>query len=82
MGKIIKENGKIWLEEIQDAYGHHKKMILIGNYDENEEEKKMKLNKQEKRERAKKNWIRITNPIFYFLQFQLINRLEQVQASE
>ena len=42
MGKIIKENGKIWLEEIQDVYGHHKKMIFIGNYDENEGKGKAK----------------------------------------
>ncbi len=39
MGKIIKENGKIWLEEIQSINRNHKKMTLIGYYDENEEEK-------------------------------------------
>lgn len=46
MGKIIKENGKIWLEEIQDVYGHHKKMIFIGNYNENEDEKPKKKRKK------------------------------------
>lgn len=46
MSKIIKENGKIWLEEIQDVYGHHKKMIFIGNYDENEDEKPKKKRKK------------------------------------
>ena len=46
MGKIIKENGKIWLEEIQDVYGNHKKMIFIGKYDENEDEKPKKKRKK------------------------------------
>lgn len=46
MGKIIKENGKIWLEEIQDVYGNHKKMIFIGNYNENEDEKPKKKRKK------------------------------------
>jgi hypothetical protein len=46
MGKIIKKNGKIWLEEIQDALGKHKKLIYLGEYNEIEKEKpKMKRKK-------------------------------------
>lgn len=37
MGKIIKKNGQIWLEEIQSVNGNHKRIIFLGNYDENEE---------------------------------------------
>ena len=45
MGKIIKENGKIWLEEIQDVYGNHKKMTMLETYDENEDVKEEKPKK-------------------------------------
>ena len=46
MGKIIKENGKIWLEEIQDVLGKHKKLTYLGEDKEIEEEKpKMKRKK-------------------------------------
>lgn len=46
MGKIIKENGKIWLEEIQDVLGNHKKLIYLGEDKEIKEEKpKMKRKK-------------------------------------
>ena len=46
MGKIIKEKGKIWLEEREEVDGHHKKRIFIGNYDENEDEKPKKKRKK------------------------------------
>ena len=42
MGKIIKENGIIWFEELQTLDGKHKKMTMLGTYDENEEVKKEK----------------------------------------
>lgn len=46
MGKIIKENGKIWLEEIQDVLGNHKKLTYLGEDKEIEKEKpKMKRKK-------------------------------------
>lgn len=34
--KIIKENGIIWGEEIQDLEGKHRKMVYLGTYNENE----------------------------------------------
>lgn len=36
MGKIIKENGIIWFEEIQTLDGKHKKLSMLGTYDDNE----------------------------------------------
>ena len=54
MGKIIKENGKIWDLEIQTPDGKHRKMTLIGFYDENEEEKEVKEDKPTKKKRQKK----------------------------
>lgn len=42
MGKIIKENGIIWFEELQTLDGKHKKMTMLGTYDENEEVKEEK----------------------------------------
>lgn len=54
MGKIIKENGKIWDLEIQTLDGKHRKMTLIGFYDENEEEKEVKEEKPTKKKRQKK----------------------------
>lgn len=43
MGKIIKENGKIWLEEKSESYGVvHTKRIHIGDYDEKIEDEKPK----------------------------------------
>lgn len=51
MGKIIKENGKIWDLEIQTPDGKHRKMTLIGFYDENEE---VKEDKPTKKKRQKK----------------------------
>ena len=47
MGKIIKKDGKIWLEEIQTNDGKHRKMIWLGEYDENEEKPKRKRQKKE-----------------------------------
>lgn len=47
MGKIIKENGKIWLEEKSESYGVvHTKRIHIGDYDEIEDEKPKKKRKK------------------------------------
>lgn len=50
MGKIIKENGIIWFEEIQTIDGKHKKRTMIGTYEENEEtnEEKPKRVKRKK----------------------------------
>lgn len=45
MGKIIKENGIIWFEEFQTLDCKHKKMTMLGTYDENEEVKKEKPKK-------------------------------------
>lgn len=47
MGKIIKENGKIWLEEIQTADGRHKKLIYIGEDTPTENPKKKRTKKRE-----------------------------------
>ena len=44
MGKIVKENGKIWFEEVQDLEGKHRRITLLGVYTE----EKPKKNKQKK----------------------------------
>lgn len=46
MGKIIKENGIIWFEEVQTLDGKHKKITMLGTYDENEEEKPKKIKRK------------------------------------
>lgn len=50
MGKIIKENGTIWFEEIQTVDGRHRKRTLLGTYDENDKtnEEKPKARKKKK----------------------------------
>ena len=53
--EIIKENGKIWLEEKSESYGVvHTKRIHIGDYDEIEDEKPKKKRKK-RRINNKKN---------------------------
>lgn len=42
MGKIIKENGIIWFEELQTLDGKHKKITMLGTYDESEDVKEEK----------------------------------------
>lgn len=49
MKNIVKENGKIWEVELQTLDGRHKKMTLIGTYqeeDNNEEETKKRVKKK------------------------------------
>ena len=49
--KIIKENGVIWGEEIQDLEGRHKKLIWLGTYDDKPNETpKKKIKKIKKGE--------------------------------
>ena len=45
--KIIKENGIIWGEEIQDLEGKHKKMVWLGTYDDKPQKKSKKTKKKE-----------------------------------
>ena len=46
MGKIVKKDGKVWLEEIQGT--NHKKYILIGNCEEEKPIEKEKPIEEEK----------------------------------
>lgn len=46
MNRIIKENGQIWEEEIQTLDGKHRKLTLIGFYDEEEKKVEEKPNKK------------------------------------
>lgn len=45
MGKIIKENGKVWFEEIQDVLGRHRKLIYLGEDDTSKKDKKKRMAK-------------------------------------
>lgn len=45
MGKIIKKDGIIWLEEKQNEL--HTKLIMIGGYEEKPKQKKEKVKKDE-----------------------------------
>jgi len=49
MGKIIKENGIIWFEEIQSVNGKHRKKTMIGTYDEKEDVKEEKPKKSKRK---------------------------------
>lgn len=53
MGKIFKENGIIWLEEIQSIQPSHKKLIMLGKYDEVDDNEK--IVKPTKRKRKKED---------------------------
>lgn len=55
MGKIIKENGNIWIEEIQTPDGKHRRMTLIGFYDENENKEEANEEKPKRVKRKKSN---------------------------
>lgn len=51
MGKIIKENGKIYFEEVTESYGvKHIRKTHIGDYDEIEENPKPKRVYKKKKE--------------------------------
>lgn len=55
MGKIIKENGIIWFEEIQTIDGNHKRRIMMGTYDEEEKNEEANEKKPQRVKRKKSN---------------------------
>ena len=55
MGKIIKENGIIWFEEIQTVDGRHRKKTMIGTYEENENKEEANEEKPKRVKRKKSN---------------------------
>lgn len=55
MENIIKENGIIWLVENQDGLGRHKRMTMIGTYEEDNNDEKPQKTKRKNTKNGDRN---------------------------